>query len=46
MLRHRFAFTIGNIRPTTVDQYIAPDFLGRPGDYYFGFNIVRLWKLK
>ena len=46
VLRHRFAFTIGNIRPTTVDQYIAPDFLGRPGDYYFGFNIVRLWKLK
>ena len=45
LLRHRFAFTIGNVRPTTVDQYIGPDFRGRPQDYYIGFNITRLWKL-
>jgi hypothetical protein len=45
VLRHRFAFTCGNIRSTTVDQYIGPDFLGRPRDYYLGFNIVRQWKL-
>ncbi len=46
VLRHRFSFTCGNLRPTTVDQYIGPDFLGRPRDYYLGFNIVRQWKLK
>jgi hypothetical protein len=46
VLRHRFAFTCGNIRSTTVDQYVGPDFLGRPGDYFLGFNIVRQWKLK
>lgn len=46
VLRHRFSFTCGNIRPTTVDQYIGPDFLGRPRDYYLGFNIARQWKLK
>ena len=45
VLRHRFSFTCGNIRPTTVDQYIGPDFLGRPRDYYLGFNIVRQWKM-
>ena len=45
VLRHRFSFTCGNIRPTTVDQYIGPDFLGRPRDYYLGFNIVRQWRL-
>ena len=45
VLRHRFAFTVGNLRPTTVDQYIGNDFLGRPGDYFIGFNIVRQWKL-
>jgi hypothetical protein len=46
VLRHRFSFTCGNIRPTTVDQYIGPDFLGRPREYFLGFNIVRQWKLK
>ena len=46
VLRHRFAFTCGNIRQTTVDQYVGPDFLGRPRDYFLGFNIVRQWKLK
>ena len=45
LLRHRFAFTVGNMRPTTVDQYIGPDFRGRPQDYYIGFNLIRLWKL-
>jgi hypothetical protein len=46
VLRHRFAFTIGNLRETTVDQYVASNFLGRPHDYFFGFNLVRLWSLK
>jgi hypothetical protein len=53
VLRHRFAFTVGNLRATTVDQYIASDFRQgtpiatfAPHDYYLGFNIVRLWKLK
>jgi hypothetical protein len=45
VLRHRFSLTCGNIRPTTVDQYIGPDFLGRPRDYFLGFNLVRQWKL-
>ena len=45
LLRHRFAFTVGNIRPTTVDQYIGPDFGGKPNNYYIGFNLTRLWKL-
>jgi hypothetical protein len=45
VLRHRFSFTVGNLRPTTVDQYIGADFSGRPGDYFIGFNIIRQWKL-
>jgi hypothetical protein len=45
LLRHRFSFTVGNLRPTTVDQYIGADFRGSPGDYYIGFNINRQWKL-
>ncbi len=45
VLRHRFAFTAGNLRPTTMDQYVGADFLGRPNDYFLGFNIVRQWKL-
>ena len=45
VLRHRFAFTVGNLRPTTVDQYVGSDFQSRPGDYYIGFNIIRQWKL-
>ena len=45
VLRHRFSFTVGNLRPTTVDQYIGADFRGEPGNYYIGFNIVRQWKL-
>jgi len=47
VLRHRFAFTVGNLRPTTADQYVAPNFAGfSPHDYYFGFNLVRQWKLR
>jgi len=45
VLRHRFSFTIGNLRPTTVDQYVGADFRGQPRDYFLGFNIVRQWKL-
>ncbi len=47
VLRHRFAFTAGNLRTTTVDQYIASDFGDlKPRNIYLGFNIVRQWKLK
>jgi Membrane bound beta barrel domain (DUF5777) len=46
VVRHRFAFTVGNLRATTVDQYIASDFSGlSPKSYFFGFNLVRQWKL-
>ncbi len=46
LLRHRFAFTAGNLKSTTVDQYIAPDLNGLPrSNIYLGFNIVRQWKL-
>jgi uncharacterized beta barrel domain-containing protein DUF5777 len=48
VLRHRFAFTVGNLRATSVDQYTASDFggVGLPRDASIGFNIVRQWKLK
>jgi Membrane bound beta barrel domain (DUF5777) len=53
VLRHRFAFTVGNLRATTVDQYVATDFRqGNPipsfdsHNYFLGFNLVRLWNLK
>lgn len=53
VLRHRFAFTVGNLRATTVDQYIASDFRAAsaglafaPRDYFLGFNITRQWNLK
>jgi hypothetical protein len=48
VLRHRFAFTAGNLRATSVDQYTASDFGGGipKGDVYIGFNLVRQWKLK
>ena len=47
-LRHRFAVTCGNMRATTVDQYVAPGFsgTGRAQDLYLGFNLVRSWNLK
>ena len=46
--RHRFAFTVGNQRGTTVDQYVTwtPQFFGQSSHrFYIGFNIVRQWKL-
>lgn len=47
VLRHRFSLTVGNLRATTVDQYVAPDFSGAsPHRYYLGFNLVRQWKLQ
>jgi uncharacterized beta barrel domain-containing protein DUF5777 len=48
VLRHRFAFTAGNLRATSVDQYTASDFGGGipRSDVYIGFNLVRQWKLK
>lgn len=48
LLRHRFAFTVGNQRATTVDQYVSwqPAFFGQsPHQIYLGFNLVRQWKL-
>jgi uncharacterized beta barrel domain-containing protein DUF5777 len=47
LLRHRFAFTCGNMRATTADQYVSPVPFGtNPNNYYFGFNLVRQWSLK
>lgn len=46
LLRHRFAFTAGNMRETTIDQYLLPNFLGFPKNIYLGFNIMRQWELK
>jgi hypothetical protein len=48
VLRHRFAFTVGNMRGTAVDQYAGSDLggVGLPHDVFFGFNLVRQWKLK
>ena len=48
VLRHRFAFTVGNMRGTAVDQYTGSDIggVGVPHDVFFGFNLVRQWKLK
>jgi hypothetical protein len=44
---HRFAFTVGNVRTTTVDQYVGSVPFGiNPHDYYIGFNIVRQWRLR
>jgi hypothetical protein len=48
LLRHRFAFTAGNQRRTTVDQYAMgiPLTANRPKDIFLGFNIMRQWKMK
>ena len=48
VLRHRFAFTVGNLRATNVDQYTGSDLggAGLPSHVFLGFNIVRQWKLK
>jgi len=45
LLRHRFAFTAGNMRETTADQYPLPNFRGAPKNIYLGFNIMRAWSL-
>lgn len=49
LLRHRFAFFVGNQRKTTVDQYSVGvargDFI-QPKDIYIGFNLYRAWKMK
>ena len=49
VLRHRFAFTIGNVQSTSVDQYVRwnPSLVGGSAkDLHFGFNITRLWKIR
>jgi uncharacterized beta barrel domain-containing protein DUF5777 len=48
LLRHRFSFTAGNQRRTTVDQYAMgiPAAANRPKDIFLGFNIMRQWKLR
>ena len=54
LLRHRFAFFAGNMRPTTVDQYTGGlPFVPFPNpnrspasNVYIGFNLYRAWKLK
>ncbi len=49
LLRHRFAFMAGNMRETTVDQYVLPTFsnglLQNPKNVYLGFYLVRQWSL-
>jgi hypothetical protein len=54
LLRHRFAFTAGNLRETTMDQYLLPNFAGFtnsgstgsfPKNVYLGFVISRTWGL-
>lgn len=56
LLRHRFSFTAGNQRQTTVDQYVtglpwgaqytAADQVNGIKGVYLGFNISRQWKVK
>jgi hypothetical protein len=54
LLRHRFAFFAGNMRPTTVDQYTGGlPFVPFPSpgrspasNVYIGFNLYRAWKFK
>jgi len=48
VLRHRFSWTVGNLRATSVDQYAGSDFAGGlpRDDVFIGFNLVRQWKLK
>jgi hypothetical protein len=54
LLRHRFCFTAGNQRQTTVDQYAAgipwgsqytADKVNGVKGVYLGFNISRQWKV-
>lgn len=46
LLRHRFAFTVGNLQETTVDQYLISNFGGFPRNIRIGFNLMRQWKVK
>jgi hypothetical protein len=49
VLRHRFSFTAGNQRETTVDRYTAPllpDALFPARSVYLGFNIARDWNFR
>lgn len=55
LLRHRFCFTAGNQRQTTVDQYATglawgsqytSDKVNGVKGVYLGFNISRQWKVK
>ena len=45
LLRHRFAFTAGNMKETTVDQYLMPYGNGFPRNIYLGFTLSRQWPL-
>jgi hypothetical protein len=54
LLRHRFCFTAGNQRQTTVDQYAAglpwaSQYAGEGVNgvkgVYLGFNLIRQWKV-
>jgi hypothetical protein len=49
VLRHRFSFTAGNQRETTVDRYTAPllpDALFPARSVYLGFIITRDWNFR
>jgi hypothetical protein len=55
LLRHRFCFTAGNQRQTTVDQYAGglpwasqytSDKVNGVKGVYLGFNLIRQWKVK
>ena len=55
LLRHRFCFTAGNQRETTVDQYAAglswanrytSEKVNGVKGVYLGFNLMRQWKVK
>ncbi len=45
LLRHRFAFMAGNMRETTADQFLLPNFQGSPKNIYLGFYLTRQWGL-
>jgi hypothetical protein len=45
LLRHRWAFTAGNMKETTADQYLLPNFQGKPKNIYVGFYLSRQWGL-
>jgi len=43
LVRHRFAFMAGNMRETTTDQFLLPNFRGNPKNIYLGFYLTRQW---